>query len=58
MKDNQMMTNITDYQIDLDKFTLTTKNLNMDSTYRLIIYVNTLYINDLNISINKFIEEK
>jgi hypothetical protein len=47
MKDNAMLDPTTDFSVDLDNMTLTTTKVNLVSTYRLIIYVNTLYINNL-----------
>lgn len=48
MKDNKKM-DITkgEYEIDFENLILTTHNANEVSTYRLIIYVNTMYINNL-----------
>lgn len=46
MKDNRKLTDA-EYSIDYDKLTLTTKNCNLGSTYRLIIHVNTNYVNNL-----------
>lgn len=47
-----------DYKIDFDRFTLTTMNGNKNSTYRMIIYVNTKYINQLIAELTGFNEEK
>ena len=58
MKDNKMLKIVDEYDIDWETKTVITKNVNMASTYRLIIYVNTLYINNLVSSIYGFAEEK
>ena len=47
MKDNVMLKEGIDFSIDYEKFELVTYKVNMDSTYRLILHVNTLYINSL-----------
>lgn len=47
LKDNHDLKDETHYTIDFDEFKLTTYLCNPSSTYRLIIYVNTLYINEL-----------
>lgn len=47
LQDNKDLKDKVQYEIDFDKFILTTKSCNPNSTYRLIIYVNTLYINEL-----------
>ncbi len=47
MMDNKVLTPYKDYFIDFNNYKVITKKLNMDSTYRLIINVNTLYINTL-----------
>lgn len=47
MKDNTMLKRGIDYDIDLDNFELITKNINHYSTYRMIVFVNTFYINSL-----------
>jgi hypothetical protein len=58
MKDNVMLDPTTDFTVDLNKMTLTTNIVNMVSTYRLIVYVNTLYINNLIADIININEEK
>lgn len=47
MKDNRYLVPNVEYTIDFDEFTLTTLNCNVNSTYRVIIHVNTSYINGL-----------
>ena len=46
-RDSELLEPIKDYDIDFKTMTLTTKKLNADSTYRLIMHVNTNYINQL-----------
>lgn len=58
MKDNALLTYGRDYEIDFDRMVLITKRINTFSTYRLIIYVNTLYINTLLQNIFSLNEEK
>lgn len=57
-QDNKDLEEGTHYDIDFDKFVLTTYSCNGNSTYRLIIYVNTLYINNLIDEILNLSEEK
>jgi len=57
-KDNVDLRDKVDYSIDFDKYTLTTYNCNHSSTYRFILYVNTLYINELINDILELSEEK
>jgi hypothetical protein len=45
MKDNEMLKPKTDFKIDFENYKLTTIKTNPSSTYRLIIFVNTFYIN-------------
>lgn len=58
MKDNQELQPVEDYDINFDNMTLITKNINPDSTYRLIIHVNTMYINQLINDVYNLDEEK
>lgn len=58
IKDNVELTEGIDYKFDIDKFELITYNCNPNSTYRFIMYVNTLYINDLINDILNLSEEK
>lgn len=58
MKDNTKLFPKRDYDVDLDNLVLITKNSNIDSTYRLIIHVNTLYINELLLDIMNLENEK
>jgi hypothetical protein len=46
MKDNIMLTGNTDYELDLTKFILTTHNGDVDSTYRFVIQIDRLYVNN------------
>lgn len=58
-KDNdQLSIDSGDYEIDWDKLVLTTKKVNTTSTYRMVIYVNTLYINNLVSDLLEFNQEK
>ena len=47
MKDNRYLIPNVEYILDFDEFKLTTLNCNFKSTYRLIVHVNTSYINGL-----------
>lgn len=47
MKDNRYLIPNVEYVLDFDEFTLTTLNCNYKSTYRIIVHVNTAYINGL-----------
>lgn len=47
MKDNRYLIPDAEYILNLDDFTLTTLNCNYKSMYRLIVHVNTSYINGL-----------
>ena len=58
LQDNKDINEGTDYTVDLDKFILTTYSCNPNSTYRFIMYVNTLYINELINDILELSEEK
>lgn len=58
MKDNEMLVNGVDFEVDYDKLVLITKKVNMLSTYRLLIHVNTMYVNNLISTIYGFNEEK
>ena len=58
MKDNEMLVNGVDFEVDYDKLVLITKKVNMLSTYRLLIHVNTMYVNNLISTIYGFSEEK
>lgn len=58
MKDNAQMTAVDDFDMNYETLTLLTKKGNVTSTYRLIIYINTLYMNTLVSSILDANEEK
>jgi len=58
LKDNEELEDGIDYKYDIEKFELTTYNCNPNSTYRFIMFVNTLYINDLINDILDLSEEK
>jgi len=58
MKDNQTLKPHIDYELDFDEFKLITKKINPSSTYRLIIFVNTFYINSLIKDLFDLDEEK
>lgn len=58
MKDNTILRINTDYEIDFDNFKLITKRTHPSSTYRLIIFVNTFYINSLIKDLFDLEEEK
>lgn len=58
MKDNEMLEYGKDFEIDYDTLTLITKRVNIISTYRLLIHVNTLYINNLISTLYGFTEER
>lgn len=47
MKDARYLVENVEYELDLDNMELITKNCNMDSTYRIIVHVNTQYVNGL-----------
>lgn len=47
MKDNRLLIPIVEYEMDFDKLELITKNCNFRSNYRMIVHVNTQYINGL-----------
>lgn len=47
MKDNRYLTPLLEYEVNYNTMELITKNCNMDSTYRVIVHVNTEYINAL-----------
>lgn len=59
MKDNRMMDrNLNEYEVDYENCILKTNNVNISSTYRIFIYINTLYINELIKDIYRLEEEK
>jgi len=58
LKDNSELEEGKDYTINFDTFDLTTLDCNEYSTYRFVLYVNTLYINDLIDNILNLKEEK
>lgn len=61
LKDNTpLVSNETnkEYEVDFDNLVLTTNKVNMASTYRIIIYLNTYYVNELLKNIYNFNEEK
>ena len=47
MKDNEQLVEGKDYVVDYDNLVLYTYKLNEYSTYRLIIHINTLYVNSM-----------
>jgi len=58
-KDNEQLSEQLDqYSVDYENFILTTKVINTTSTYRMVIYVNMLYINTLVSDLLDFEEEK
>lgn len=46
-KDNSLLVPEVDYEINYDKLSIITKNVNPDSTYHVMIHINTFYINSL-----------
>jgi len=58
LKDNVKLVRDTDYTVDFETMDITINPTNITSTYRLILYVNTLYINDLITTMNNINEEK
>lgn len=59
MRDNQKLDPVAgDYSVDFEKLELITNKVNMTSTYRLIIIVNTLYVNTLIGTLLDLDEEK
>ena len=59
MKDNRVIDEKRgEYKLDFDNYTLTTYYCNPDSTYRLIIHINVLYVNTLINDLLKLSEEK
>lgn len=58
LKDNRMLVEKDEFDIDYETFTVITKAVNLASTYRLLIHVNTLYINTLISTLYEFTEEK
>ena len=59
MKDNKVLNrDIGEYDIDFNTLTLITKNVSIYSTYRLLIYVNVMYINTLMLDVYEFNKEK
>lgn len=59
MKDNRVMDSSKgEYEINYDNYTLITKNCNPDSTYRIVIHINVLYINELLNDLLNLREEK
>ena len=57
MKDNSML-NPTDYEMDFSTLVLTTLNGDINATYRLIIHVDKLYINEYTKNINNLNHNK
>ncbi|MFN4245864.1 MAG: hypothetical protein ACK4F9_06965, partial [Brevinematia bacterium] len=57
-KDNELLKEDEDYEINFNKLELITKKVNTTSTYRLLIYVNLFYINTLSTSLLKLEEER
>lgn len=57
-KDGRVMKPDVEYVIDLNKMMLYTKNCKMSSTYRIVVQVNTFYINTLSADIYNANEEK
>lgn len=58
MRDSELLTPIEDYDISFETLTLTTKKLNPDSTYRLIVHINTEYVNQIVTDVYNLDEEK
>ena len=58
LKDNVELIEGKDYLVDFEKFDLITYNCNPNSTYRFVVYMNTLYINNLIDEILNLSEEK
>lgn len=58
MQDNTKLINIEHYRIDYDDMMLYTIKTNTTSTYRIIIHVNTLYVNNLISNVYGFFDEK
>lgn len=59
MKDNTLLDPLNgDFSVDWDNFILTTNRLNLASTYRIMIHVNTLYVNELIKSVYGFRDDK
>ena len=57
-KDNDILVKDRDYTVDYDTMKVVVRRLNMDSTYRLYMYVNPLYINNLISHMYDFDKEK
>ena len=47
MADNEVLEAENDYEFDFNTFTVITKKIARTKTYRLIIFINTLYVNEL-----------
>lgn len=58
MKNNHRLVEEVDFKVDFKDYILYTYDCDPDATYRLIIHVNTLYVNDLVDDILKLSEEK
>jgi hypothetical protein len=58
MKNNRYMEEETEWSIDYDKCELITKNCDFRSSYRLIIHINTLYVNQLLTTVYDLDKEK
>lgn len=58
MMNNQRLTEGTDFIFDYDKFTVETKVLDIDATYRLVVHINANYVNEELIKRHKFNEVK
>lgn len=57
-KDNRALEVDTEYEIDFNTWTLTTKACSMSSTYRFILHINVEYINGLMSTIYDLTDEK
>lgn len=51
MMDDEFLVKGKDYEIDYSSYTIITKKLNATKTYRLIIFINTQYMNELKIKL-------
>lgn len=58
MKDNRYLIPLTEYDVNYNTLELITKNCNMNSTYRLIVHINTEYVNSLVSDIFDLTREK
>ncbi len=58
LKNTELLSEPMDYEVDIKGLTLITKNIDCEATYRLIIHVNTIYINNLIKDIYNLDEER